>query len=456
MRSLKQLVLLLTVTLCSTPIQQVNAQDALNKWGINLGLNAITNPIRVGSLLENVADADFTEDFSTTNFDPAGFKLDITRYIAAKFSFGISTSVNNITLNNDPSDEELPYASVNGRFKYVIGNGLIFKPYILLGGGYTWVDDIGAGTANGGIGFDIFFSNNFGINIEGVYRQAFLDRGIHHSQYSAGLIYKFGARDKDKDGIKDDDDECPEEFGLLKFNGCPDTDQDGVPDSKDECPKIPGLESLNGCPDSDGDGVSDFKDECPQVAGAINLKGCPDTDGDGIPDKFDRCPQNPGSNNNGGCPIPDTDKDGVNDANDKCPRQPGSASNAGCPISKPVAPAPAPKVVAFRTITFEYAKIVLSANNKMLLDEIANAINAKPGKIFHIAGHADNTFTDEHNLKLSRNRADIVKNYLVEKGVDEARLTIKGYGETRPLDPNDLESEEARAKNRRVEIFEIN
>lgn len=454
MKNLKQLVFILTVVICCLFIQRINAQDALNKWEVGLGLNTVANPIRIGSLLDNVADSDFTEDFTTSNFDAASYKLDISRYIGSKFSFGTSTSLNNITLNNDPSNEDLPFISINGRFKYGIGNGLAFKPYALLGGGYTWVDDIGAGTVSGGVGFSLFLSNNFGINIEGLYRQSFLDRGTHHSQYSAGLVFKFGAKDKDKDGIKDDDDACPEEFGLLKFNGCPDTDSDGIQDSEDECPKIAGLESLNGCPDADGDGVSDFKDKCPEIAGLKALKGCPDADGDGVPDKFDRCPKNAGPNNNGGCPIPDTDGDGVNDANDKCLKQSGPASNAGCPLIKKSNTQP--KQVAFKTITFEYAKVVLSPNNKIALDEIAKIIIAKPGKIFHIAGHADNTFTDEYNLKLSRDRADIVKDHLVKRGVDEARLTIKGYGESRPLNLNDTESEEARAKNRRVEIFEIN
>lgn len=439
---MRSFVLLITVIACSLNFQEIHAQDALNKWSITLGLNAVINPVRVD--LPNEIDR-----FETFNLDPAGFKLNVSRYLGAGFSFGAVGSINNID-TNDNSGDELAYISIDGAFKYNLSKGLIFKPYLTTGGGYSWLDDVGAPTANGGIGFNIFITNNFGINVEGIYKYTFRSTGVQHHQYSAGLVYKFGAKDKDKDGIKDDDDDCPDEFGLLKFNGCPDTDGDGVKDSEDACPDMAGLKELNGCPDADGDGIKDLEDECPEIAGPKNLRGCPDSDGDGVPDKFDSCPDIKGATNNRGCPIPDTDNDGVDDSKDKCPNQAGPANNAGCPIQK------AKDQLVFKRITFEYGKVELTQDNKTILDDIATTINLKSGKIFHIAGHADNTFSDEHNLNLSRQRAEIVKNYLVQKGVDEARLTVKGYGETRPLDPNDTESDEARAKNRRVEIFQLN
>jgi hypothetical protein len=55
-------------------------------------------------------------------------------------------------------------------------------------------------------------------------------------QHSAGLIFKFGGKDTDGDGIFDKDDACPDVAGLKEFNGCPDTDGDGIQDSADSCP----------------------------------------------------------------------------------------------------------------------------------------------------------------------------------------------------------------------------
>jgi outer membrane protein OmpA-like peptidoglycan-associated protein len=67
-----------------------------------------------------------------------------------------------------------------------------------------------------------------------------------------------------------------------------------------------------------------------------------------------------------------------------------------------------------------------------------------------LAGHTDNVGNDSYNLKLSSDRAEIVKQALVDNGIDATRLTAKGYGATQPLVPND--SEEHRAMNRRTEM----
>lgn len=171
-----------------------------------------------------------------------------------------------------------------------------------------------------------------------------------------GLNIAFGGKDKDrdKDGIKDKDDECPDTFGEEKFNGCPDVDKDGIPDKddlcpeipgtingcpdndgdsiinkNDTCPDIPGLAEFNGCPDTDEDGIMDKEDDCPDVAGLALYQGCPDTDSDSIPDKDDACPETPGIEKFGGCP--DVDEDGLMDKEDDCPNQPGPIENKGCP-----------------------------------------------------------------------------------------------------------------------------
>jgi hypothetical protein len=80
--------------------------------------------------------------------------------------------------------------------------------------------------------------------------------------------------DRDKDGIVNAEDQCPEVFGFAKFKGCPDTDKDGIGDNLDECPDKPGTEK-DGCPDTDKDGISDKKDKCPDKPGTAK-DGCPE------------------------------------------------------------------------------------------------------------------------------------------------------------------------------------
>ncbi|MCE9540354.1 MAG: DUF5723 family protein [Bacteroidetes bacterium] len=148
----------------------------------------------------------------------------------------------------------------------------------------------------------------------------------------AGLKELKGCPDKDNDGISDKNDLCPDEFGSVMQNGCPDKDGDGVSDKSDECPEQSGLSEFKGCPDKDKDGVIDKEDMCPEEKGLPELKGCPDKDGDKISDKEDDCPEVPGLKAFKGCP--DTDGDGVEDKTDLCPDKAGEIINKGCPQAK--------------------------------------------------------------------------------------------------------------------------
>ena len=145
-----------------------------------------------------------------------------------------------------------------------------------------------------------------------------------------GINLTFGRKlDKDKDGISDKKDKCPELPGIKEFQGCPDKDHDHVPDQEDICPSDSGSVELKGCPDRDGDKVTDITDSCPDVAGSVKFNGCPDKDGDGIFDKDDLCPNDSGSVELKGCPDKDGDK--VIDKEDACPDKQGPPSNKGCP-----------------------------------------------------------------------------------------------------------------------------
>ena len=256
--------------------------------------------------------------------------------------------------------------------------------------------------------------------------------------------------DTDGDGVFDEDDKCPREAANTADGCLPDGDGDGVPDVRDKCPKE-AAKTKDGCPrDTDGDGVPDKKDKCPREA-AKTADGCPkDSDGDGVPDIRDKCPE-VAAKTKDGC-LPDEDKDGIPDVKDKCPSDPetknGYKDDDGCPDTLPK------KVKRFkgvmRGITFKWNSAEIQRRSHKTLDAAVEVLKEYPSLHIKIRGHADDTGTEEINKELSKKRADMVKAYLVSKGVESGRLTTEGVGTVEPLVPG--KSPAARAKNRRIEF----
>ncbi len=297
MKSILSLIFVFTFSLIFFSLQ---AQDTSNPWSIGAGINIVNNPIS--------SISGDSGRYKTWNQDASGLRITTGRYIKKGIVFTTDVSLNSVTENDENSNEEFPYVSLDGMFKYNFNSSLTqlntFDPFITAGGGYTWLDQIGSGNLNAGAGLNIWLTDHFGINFQSVYKLATKDYGIKHFQHSVGLVFKFGGVDTDKDGIFDNEDDCPNDFGLNQFNGCPDSDGDGIKESLDECPLSAGPKELNGCPDSDGDGLINKKDKCPDVSGSNSNKGCPwqDADKDGVLDKVDKCPNQIGPVDNNGCP----------------------------------------------------------------------------------------------------------------------------------------------------------
>lgn len=108
------------------------------------------------------------------------------------------------------------------------------------------------------------------------------------------------------------------------------------------------------------------------------------------------------------------------------------------------------KIDANMEVLFDFDKADIKPTEQIKLDQLAEVFTSYPENVVLIEGHTDSDGTDEYNQKLSERRAAAIESYLRGKRLDIASLNSAGYGETRPIAPND--TKENKAKNRRVEI----
>jgi OOP family OmpA-OmpF porin len=344
------------------------------------------------------------------------------------------------------------------------------RPFLLAGvGAYSVVNTVGTEydeikkdtdfEFHGGVGLKYAITPLFGLRIDA---RAIGAPNTNPNGYSAnyevmgGITFTLGGheaapppppplapvavRDSDADGIPDDIDKCPhspeDKDGFEDTDGCPDpdNDKDGIPDSIDKCPNEPetknGIDDDDGCPekDEDGDGILGSNDKCPNEA----------EDKDGFED-------------DDGCPDLDNDKDGIPDASDKCPNEPetknGYMDEDGCPDEVPAAVAKFTGVI--KGITFRKGSAVINPSSFLTLKAAVKVLKEYPALKIEISGHTSDDGTRERNMKLSQERADSAKAYLVRNGIDGGRIITIGYGPDKPIATGKGKAQE---KNRRIEF----
>jgi len=324
-----------------------------------------------------------------------------------------------------------------------------FAPYAVLGIGYQNANLNFGGkesnpTAALGAGFRWQIGTGpFAVRSEVNMRRTFDggDRNFDDYTVSLGVEYRFGKKSRS--------------LGVPPSDKPADTDGDGVLDMWDECPNTPpgvGVTS-RGCEiqriDSDGDNdrVPDSTDACPDTpAGApVGPDGCSlDSDMDGVLTGQDRCPgSRPGADvNEFGCEN-DVDKDGVADHHDRCldTHFGVKVDVYGCEIKD---------IISLPGVNFQTASDLLAPGAEDLIEIAAQTLNNHPDLHIEVAGHSDSQGSDVFNLGLSDRRAKTVYDYLFLYGVDPARMSFKGYGESEPIADNS--TSEGRAINRRVEL----
>ncbi len=460
MKNLKLGISALALTVAST----VFAQTTSNPWLIGVGAHGVNHVAAGGQVGDFFPRAfgggDGGELYNIDNFTitPPLSKLTVARNLNKYLVLDWQTYVGNVDNKRIGMGKEFFLMTGLGlQFKF---NGLWneeswFDPYLRVGANYlrhdysgvnfplTDVNGVGYNGFSGepytqrrkdhftvatGLGSNFWLTKNFGLGIQGDYVSTPIDKSdvANFWQASASLLFRFGNTDRDKDGILDKDDLCPDTPGLAEFQGCPDTDGDGVPDKDDQCPDVAGPVENNGCP-------------------------WPDTDGDGVVDKDDACPDVAGPAENNGCPWPDTDGDGVLDKDDACPTVPGLAQYNGCPKPKSVT---ATEVEAeLKNIYFDFNKSTIKAESGPRLDAAATIIKADRGN-YLLEGQTDKKGSEAYNLNLSRQRAASVVAALDARGVDPSDLKSIGVGEAKAVVPETATDAE-RQQDRKVVVKAI-
>lgn len=460
MKNLKLGISALALTIAST----VFAQTTNNPWLIGVGAHGV-NHAAAGGDVGNVFSTAFGggdggELYSINNFTitPPLSKLTVARNLSKYLVLDWQTSVGNVDNKRIGMGKEFFLMTGLGlQFKF---NGLWdeeswFDPYLRVGGNYMRHDYSGVTfpltdtngryysgfsgepstqrrkdhfTVSTGLGSNFWLTKNFGLGVQGDYVSTPVDKSdiANFWQASASLLFRFGNTDRDKDGILDKDDLCPDTPGLAEFQGCPDTDGDGVPDKDDQCPDVAGPVENNGCP-------------------------WPDTDGDGVVDKDDACPDVAGPAENNGCPWPDTDGDGVLDKDDACPTVFGLAQYNGCPKPKSVT---ATEVEGeLKNIYFDFDRATIKAESGARLDAAATLIKTDGGN-YLLEGQTDKKGAEAYNLDLSRRRAAAVVTALDSRGVDATSLKSIGVGEAKAVVPENASNDE-RQQDRKVVVRAI-
>ena len=425
MKNLKLGITALALTVATS----VSAQTTENKWLRGVGAHGVNHAAINGEFGESVKNLRAAFTLNNYTITPPLSKLTVARNLNKYFVVDWQTSVGNVDNKRiRPNLSGVEGQIMDKEFFLMTGLGLQFKfnglwnenswfdPYVRVGanylrhdysnseraynkeGGFMKADHF---AANGGLGMNFWITKNFGIGVQQDYVVTPFEKTTISDfwQSSATLNFRFGNTDRDKDGIKDKDDACPDVFGLAQFNGCPDTD---------------------------GDGVLDKDDECPEVAGPAENKGCP---------------------------WKDTDNDGVLDKDDACPEVPGLPEYNGCP--KPADVFALEATGALKGITFDFGKAVISKSSYSKLDQAAEVIKSSNGGTFLITGHTDKKGNDAYNLKLSRERAAAVVRALEERGVADSQLKSTGVGSRDAVVPATASNEEREA-DRKVVVEAIN
>ena len=403
--------------------------------------------------------ADLVDEAYTTNLLPIDVRLLIRLMETRSFSPYLFGGVGMVRHHVD----ELP-ANVSADFEndawnpfVPLGLGIQFRindntSFELQGAAnVTLTDDLNAMDLSDGN--DMFFYATAGLTMAGRDGNADPDMdGLTNAQ-EAELGTDPNVADTDGDGLNDG-----EEFNTYSSDPKnPDTDGDGLTDKEEA--KDHKTDPTKA--DTDGDGLSD-KDEL------MTHKTDPtkaDMDNDGLSDKEELMTTMTEVAN------ADTDGDGLKDGEEvntyktdpKNSDSDGGSVDDGREVNRGTNPNKAEDDVIIEVkedapivlegIVFATGSATISPESEDILTKVVNTMKAYPNMVVEIRGYTDNTGSRNGNMGLSQRRADSVRNYMVEKGVEGERVSAKGFGPDNPIAPNS--TPEGRQKNRRIEFVPL-
>jgi hypothetical protein len=436
---------------------------------------------------------------------PYEIELQFYRSSSAQIQDGSSTLISDSAVLAENPNRDWSATAYTARFIINPRNDRRrFKPYAQFGLGImNWSEspslaknfqgDTSAGLFSLGAGarYRIGSYTQFRMEFEDLYAVSEVYSNFH---LNFGLSWVFGGgkpADSDGDGVLDLKDRCPDTpKGALvdKHDGCPwDIDRDGVMEGVDQCAATPAGWPVDekGCPlDSDGDAVPDGLDKCPDTmkAAVVDSSGCPaDADKDGIFDGLDRCPGTPQGaivdpidSPTPGCPH-DADNDGVFDGVDQCPLTPTGAvaDEKGCPkdsdgdkVLDGIDQCPdtikgskidkegCPRIRLDKTESqivpnVKFHGMELYPGSDAWLALLVEAANYWPDVIFEVGVYTDNEGGVAANRAAAQRRAEVMRAWLVNQGIQDRRFVVKAYGPVNFIADNS--TEEGRDKNRRIE-----
>ena len=442
---LKTYVIISLLLFCTNSFSQYNE----NKWIISASFDAVDlYPTGIKTDAPYYPQGGIFEDLFNVSdhWNFGGPSVSISKLIYKGLYFGTELSINKI--KKIEGQDNFDYTFYGGQvfLKKTFYSTKKARPFLKLGYGISGIDrglfgdtipfsQYFSKTLSPGFGVHFRITNNFGFEISSSFNKAIDFGGITHLRHKAAIYIGIGDRDRDGDGIINRKDKCPKIPGLSEFNGCPDTDSDGIPDLEDKCPNEPGVKLNNGCPEKDealdeNNLMSDKNKELQLgVVSSTFSKNTTNTKEESGNQEV-LAENNSMSNKNKELQLEVVSsafsKNTTNTKQESNNQISKDISNISFLINK--------KLDENRIIYFPAGSIkILGKKNLVKLRGIIKLItNQKDLKVL-LEGHSSDDGDSLSNLELSRDRAIIIKQTLIDLGTDPGRIKIKALGEEEPI-----------------------
>ena len=445
---LKTYVIISLLLFCTNSFSQYNE----NKWIISASFDAVDlYPTGIKTDAPYYPQGGIFEDLFNVSdhWNFGGPSVSISKLIYKGLYFGTEMSINKI--KKIEGQDNFDYTFYGGQvfLKKTFYSTKKARPFLKLGYGISGIDrglfgdkipfsQYFSKTLSPGFGVHFRITNNFGFEISSSFNKAIDFGGITHLRHKAAIYIGIGDRDRDGDGIINRKDKCPKIPGLPEFNGCPDNDGDGIPDLEDKCPNEPGVKLNNGCPEKDealdeNNLISDKNKELQLgVVSSTFSKNTTNTKEESGNQEV--LAENNSMSNKNKELQPEVvssafSKNTTNTKQESNNQISNDISNISFLINK--------KLDDNRIIYFPAGSIkILGKKNLVKLRGIFKLItNQKDLKVL-LEGHSSDDGDSLSNLELSRDRAIIIKQTLIDLGTDPGRIKIKSLGEEEPIFDN--------------------